>query len=73
MAVETIDIRSLRVLAQMINSEHERRAIQIVSGAASSLEAYRGDCGFLRGLEAVLEMIKDVEAEVYGKIKEAKK
>jgi len=56
----------------MINAEHERRAIQIVSGAASSLEAYRGDCGFLRGLEAVLEMIKDVEAEVYGKIKEAK-
>jgi len=72
LAVETIDIRSLRVLAQMINAEHERRAIQIVSGAASSLEAYRGECGFLRGLEAVLEMIKDVEAEVYGKIKEAK-
>lgn len=72
MSRETIDIRSLRVLAKMISEEHERRALQIVSGAASSLEAYRSDCGFLRGLEAVLNMMDEVEAEIYGK-DEAKK
>ena len=72
MATETLNIRALNMLMARIAEEHDRRAIGVVSGAAKSVEDYRSECGFLRGLEMVRQMCRDVEDEIYGKNTEAK-
>ena len=73
MAADTLSIRALNMLLGRITEEHNRRATNLVSGAAKSFEDYRYDCGFLRGLEMVSDMCREVEDEIYGKSTEAKK
>jgi hypothetical protein len=67
MAVETLEIRALRLLAVRIDEEWDSRARNLATGAASSFDDYKQSVGYLRGLEKVKELCVEVEAELYGK------
>ena len=67
MAVETLEMRALRLLVVRIDEEWESRARNLATGAASSFDDYKQSVGYLRGLEKVKELCVDVEAELYGK------
>jgi hypothetical protein len=65
--MDTIDIRALRKLAQMIEEERDRRTGNLVTGPAETLEEYKQRLGYIQGLTAARELCERVEVELYGK------
>lgn len=65
--IDTIDIRSLRKLAQMIEEERDRRTGALVAGPAETYEDYKQRVGFIQGLSKAFELCGEVEQELYGK------
>lgn len=54
------------MLIARIVEEHDRRAKHIVSGAPKSLEEYREQVGFIRGLTHARNLCESVETELYA-------
>lgn len=64
MTVETLDTRSLKMLATRLVEEENRRAEILLSGSAESFEDYRGQSEFLKGLRFARRLCGDVETEI---------
>jgi hypothetical protein len=64
MTIETLDTRSLKMLAVELVKEEDRRAEILLSGSADSLEDYRGQVEFLRGLRFARKLCGEIETEI---------
>jgi hypothetical protein len=63
---QTLDTRALNMLCAKLVAEHDRRAINLVSGSAGSFDDYRERVGFLRGLEFAKNECESVEKDLRG-------
>lgn len=64
MTVQTLETRSLNMLAARLIEEETRRGNSIVNGSPETFDDYKEQVGFLRGLKFARERCDDVEKDI---------
>jgi len=62
MTVETLDTRSLKMLAEALVKEEDRRAKIILNGVP--VEEYKGHVEFLRGLTFARKLCGEIDTDI---------
>lgn len=61
---ETLNIRALNMLIARIVEEHDRVAVNLISGSAEKFEDYRECIGFIKGLTYARSLCEGVEQDL---------
>jgi len=64
MTVQTFETRALNMLSARLIEEENRRADILLNGSADTLDEYRGQVEFLKGLRFARRLCDQVETDV---------